>query len=144
MNKYAIQSKNFEGSIIVTYFQNKLLEVSFSEAEMTEVQIAAFIKALPIIHESLKMFIQHYGLVCIDTEYVILFADWWELFNMKRNKIEAERAFERLPPHEKVVLWFGTKTYNQYCQRNASWYNKLYPDSFIIKKQYQSEWNKIK
>lgn len=144
MNKYAIQSKNYDGSIIVAYFQNQLLEISFSECTMRLRQQKDFIERLPVAHENLETFIKDYGLTLIDTEFKILFGDWWNLYNMKRNKDEADRLFHRLPDEEKVILWFGTKTYNKYCQRNAEWYNKKYPDGFIKEKLYQSEWNTIK
>jgi hypothetical protein len=47
------------------------------------------------------------------------FKDFWEAYGLKKNRLVAERAWNRLPDKDKRVALAGIRAYREECQRTG-------------------------
>lgn len=144
MKKFELTKDTFHGKIAVVYDSaGSIFSISFEDAEIADELKESYKKYLPVRLENMERFIAAAGCTVLEVSTVIPFEKWYDYYNLKRNKEEARRIYSKIKPEEHMRIWVGTKKYLRYCSRNASWYNQMYPDTFLRKSHYNDEWDKI-
>lgn len=144
MKKFEISRVSFEGKVTVIYDSSDMLQmIDFSECKLDAKGRNGFKSSIPIYSNEILAFAQRHDCTMREVAFVITFEMWYTDYGVKRNKIEAEKLWNKMPSEEHLECWLSNKPYKNYCQRNASWYNQMYPDTYLRKKHYKDEWNKI-
>jgi hypothetical protein len=78
------------------------------------------------------------------SEFDASFETFWEAYNNKLHKKDAEKLFAKLSYVDKVKCIASCAPYLKYCQRKADWYNQQLPDTYISKRNFETDWNKVK
>lgn len=78
------------------------------------------------------------------SEFDVSFNTFWEAFDNKLHKKDAQRLFEKLSYTDKVKCINSCVAYRKYCNRKGEWYNQQLPDTYISKRNFDTEWNKVK
>jgi hypothetical protein len=141
---YILTSNHFDGYISYRYNADGLLiglnVCSYSlDPEKLEKIWSNYVKAYTV--QGLKDWVNKIPAFKIVLEPVDLsFTRWYNLYMVKRNRIDAEKLWNAMSDSEKAVAMVNTLAYNRYCARN-SWYTKMYPDTFL-RKHWRDEWDK--
>lgn len=145
MPKYLLTSDKFEGWITYGYAECGLLNLFEISAQLSEAQHAAVLKALRhgLDQPTFLAWAAERGYKLAEMFDDLSWDTWWTLYNMKRNKDRAQPLFNQYDKAELQKVFRGTKAYNRYCARHASWYNKMLPDTFLKGRHYNDEWDKI-
>jgi YD repeat-containing protein len=78
------------------------------------------------------------------SEFDASFETFWNAFDNKLHKKDAQRLFEKLSYADKVKCIQSCAPYKRYCQRKGEWYNQQLPDTYISKRNFETEWNKVR
>jgi len=144
MKKFEISKNTFEGKVLLVFDENEMLQlIDFSECKMDARGRLGFKNNAPIFLNELEAFSRQTQCAIRETDFVITFEMWYNDYGLKRNKAEAEILWKKMQSEEQLKCWVSNKAYKKYCSRNISWYNKMYPDTYLRKKHYMDEWDKI-
>jgi methionyl-tRNA synthetase len=83
-------------------------------------------------------------LAITQSEFDVSFDTFWEAFDNKLHKKDAQKLFEKLSYADKVKCIQSCGPYKRYCQRKGEWYNQQLPDTYISKRNFETDWNKIR
>jgi len=145
MKKFEIRKDSFEGKIQVLYDSSGILEyINFGECQMSEELKRSYKRYIPVNIEALEKFKEVSGSQVIPIDIVITFEQWFTLYGLPRNRDRALKIWDKLPQTTLIEAFYNTKKYLKYCHRNADWYNKMYPDTYLRGKHYQTDWDKVK
>lgn len=144
MRKFEVSKPTFSGKIEVIYNGTGILEaIDFTEADMTPPQIEGFKARLPVLFDQLESFSQTNGCNIREKDFKVTFEMWYNDYALRRNKEPARLIWEKMSSEEQLTAWLSNKKYKKYCKKNANWYNQMYPDTYLRKKHYFDEWDKI-
>lgn len=144
MRQFIITSPGYTGQAEVTYNEAGLLVViDFTQTNLSSpVSIATFKNKIPADLNELEAAFTGTKATVIETSYEVTFEMFWEKFNLKRNKQNAIDVWKKMKKEEHVKALVSITAYDRYCNRNT-WYNRMYPDTYLRKKHYNDEWDKI-
>lgn len=141
MNKLIITSPRFAGEIAVLYgIDKKLLFIDFMKSELSEDQIEYFKSKVPVFYKD--DFVASFGnakIAVVEEGYVVSFEQWWEAYNLKRNKVRCLKLWEKLSEADQVNAFFKLQSYERHLSLN-SWRTKAEPDTYIRNRYWESEW----
>lgn len=145
MKKFIITSDKLEGNICFGYNETGLLcFFEVNTTDLTDPQIKWILDRLecayhiPNLYEWAKPNNWRVEEIPVDLGFDV----FWDLYKMKRNRTDAEKIWNGFDDAKRVQVLANVKAYNRYCAKNASWYNKLYPDNYLSK-HTQDEWDKL-
>lgn len=67
----------------------------------------------------------------------IEFKDFWKVYPIRRNKIRAERAWDRLSEADKRKAYEGVAGYQQQCIRSRV--SMMYPQGYLNNRRWEDE-----
>ncbi len=153
MYKYIITHKEIAGEEIeITYNANgRLLKWDATTMQTLKAEQLQWLKnAVPMeLSDPLAQFTELIektkGKIAItQSEFDVSFDTFWEAFSNKLHKQDAQRLFEKLSYADKVKCINSCAAYLKYCKRKGEWYNQQLPDTYISKRNFDTDWNKIK
>lgn len=144
MTKHILTSDKFEGNI--TYGYNDagyLCHFEVNAPILTEQQWTFLLQSLgeALTESMFQAWTVKWRFKTAVLEEDLSFDRFWNVYALKRNKIDAEKLWNGLDKNDRQLVLQNVKAYNRYCSRNASWYNKLYPDTYL-RKHWKDEWDK--
>ena len=143
MKRYLITSATFTGEIQVLYGQDaKLLYIDFLNCELTEQQISFFKSHLPVYwsEENFnKAFAEAKSINVVEQGYKITFEQFWNKYNLKHNRIRAEKLWLKLSDADKVNAYFGLRGYERHLMLNT-WKTKAEADTYLKNRYWENEW----
>lgn len=141
MNRYIITSPGFTGEINVLYgLDNKLLYIDFMKSDMSEEQIDFFKRKLPVIYND--SFLEAFGssrLNVVKEGYVVSFEQWWNRYELKRNRDRCLKLWNKLSTADQVNAFFKLPMYLRHLSLNP-WKTKADPDTYLRNRYWESEW----
>ncbi|NDD52949.1 hypothetical protein EBZ39_03575 [bacterium] len=79
----------------------------------------------------------------VKQEEDLTFERFWAEFDMQKDRIDADKLWQKMKDSEKRRVFHNIQAYNRYCVKNKGWYKKMYPKSYLGGKKYLDEWDKI-
>ncbi len=143
MARYILTSDKFEGSITYGFTVEGYL--CFFEVNSHDLTVVQWKYLLDNLVHCLKepAFIEWskaVGFKTVVIEEDLSFDRFWDMYAVKRNRIDAERLWNILSKEDRAVVFGNVKAYLRYRQRNG-WYTPLYPDTYL-NKHWKDEWDK--
>jgi hypothetical protein len=116
MIKYALTSQNFEGEVIFTYNDLQLLIGYDNQSNMTEKQLIWLLEFLPrqlcdltiLPTKSKTLFLR-------EIPIELTFDLFWDSYNYKVDKFEAQKVWDKLSRKEKLESFEYIKKYKTQC-----------------------------
>ena len=147
MKRFIITSPAFTGEINVLYgIDHKLQFVDFMKSDLTDSQIEFFKSNLPaqfqLSSQELLGFFGTARLNITDEKYFVGFEQFWNRYDLKRNRDRCEKIWSKLSQADQVAAFFKLGRYERYCQVNISWYTKADPDTYLRNKYWNNDWSK--
>jgi len=143
MNKYIITSPAFTGEINVLYgLDNKLLYIDFLKCDLSQEQTDYFKSKLPALYSD--PLVEAFGksrLTVIKEGYQVSFEQWWNRYNLKRNRLRAEKHWQKLSEADRVNAFFKIGMYERHLALNA-WKTKADPETYLKSRYWDNDWTK--
>jgi hypothetical protein len=143
MKKFLISNSKFIGEVEVVYnSQNLIQSIDFSSTNLTDTQRQLFKVQIPILWGHLTTAFSS-ATTIVEASYECTFEDFYKSYPTKRNRYKAETAFAKLTKIQKVQATQSLQAYKKYLNRN-SWITPMIADSYITRREYETDWNKEK
>lgn len=141
MNRYIITSSKFTGEIHVLYgLDEKLLFIDFMKADLNDEQKVYFKEKLPVnFSENFGGAFGKSDLTVIKEGFKVTFEQWWNRYNMKHNRLRAEKLWNKLSVGDHVNAYFKLVMYERHLALNP-WKTKADPDTYLRNRYWESEW----
>lgn len=143
MKRFIITSPRFTGEINVLYgVDNKLQFIDFMKCDLTDEQMDFFKTRLPIYFSN--DFIKSFGssrLDVVEEGYHVSFDQWWNRYDLKRNRDRALKVWQKLSEADKVNAFFKLGSYERHLALNT-WKTKAEPDKYLRNRYWENDWNK--
>lgn len=141
LKRFLITSKNFEGNAEIVYNNSVLQSINFAEAAMIPAQRKSFKEAVPVGMHGLEAFVKQYNVVCVEAEYEVTFADFWNGYGKKLNKDRSEKLWAKMTKTEQVLCVMSLPAYHAWRNR----WNKFQYDAdrYLREKMWENEWKKL-
>lgn len=149
MKKFIITSPKFNGEINVLYglpdgpMPGKLQFIDFMKCDLNEEQIHYFKSKLPAFYtDKLAEAFGKSDLSIMESGYRVTFEQFWERYANKKNRLRAEKQWNKLSEADQVNAFFKFYLYDRYCKINATWYNKALPETYLADRFWENDWSK--
>lgn len=144
MRKFTITSPAYTGEASLIYADDGTLKViDASLTNMPANVMQSFKAKVPAHVDAITECFANTQAVIVESDYEVTFDMFWEKYDLKRNKQDALKLWNKMSKQEKVIAFHSLYSYERYLLRNT-WCNKMYPDTYLRGKHYHDEWNKIK
>ena len=148
MNRYVLTNKKLIGYLAFDFSKKNGVLLRFENCTfgMTDQQHTYMMTELQYcrMQDSFKQWAYDRGHSIKLVQEDLSFERFWEEFDFQRNRIGAEKYWKKMSAEEKRFALQSIAAYKLYCEINASWYTKKYPDGYLgTDKLYMSEWYKI-
>lgn len=148
MKKYLVTNAAFTGEVTLVYDANDMLVcIDLLNATMQPETIAAFKRAVPVVGsaENFKAaFSAATTIVAANVEisWEMMYKDW----PYKRNAFEGKKVWDKMSASDKVAAFYNKKDYISYCKRQQSKYEyqPMMIDRFLRKREFETDWKKLK
>jgi hypothetical protein len=151
MQKFIIDFKTLPGDELVVCYNTdgRLLKIDATTAPTISAKQIQFIKN-HIPAQLTDPQAQFTGLIntcegkigITQSEFDVDFATFWEAYNYKRHRIPAHKLYEKLSYADKLKCITSVAAYDKYRARKG-WLEKMLPDTYISKREFDTEWRKI-
>lgn len=144
MQRFLItNTEKFDGQAeLVFNTKGTLCIIDCSNTDMDEFTMQHFKQAAPVTANRLKEAFKH-PTVIVEAGFEITFEKFYKDYPLKRNRYKAEKAWTKLNDTERIKAWHSLSAYKKYCSRN-DWYNPMIADAYLTRKEYETDWNKVK
>jgi hypothetical protein len=144
MRKFQITAPSFSGFVIFVYNADGFLEVvDVSNATLDLKQVDYIFHRAPLMAESLEHFCSISKLECIEAEYEVTFDMFWERYNYKVEKKRTRDLWNKMSKMEQFKAFSSIAAYERFLKRKQG-LEKKYPDTYLRKESFETEWDKIK
>lgn len=144
MKKYAITKGSFSGTIWALYNEEGcLVYLNFEDAVIPADLMQSYKRYIPVDSGQLAVFARRSGATVTEVSITVSFEQWYHLLGVLRNKERAMSIWNKLPAETKVQAYYNTKKYLKYCSKNAGWYNKMYPDTYLRGRHWETDWDRV-
>lgn len=135
MTKYILQAEFCDGNITVIY-DDKGYMVEFAIAswniQADGKQYVLENMGWLLRDASMQQFAAQEGIRCRKARIDLSFGRFWKMYGNARNKIDAERLWNKLGETARYYVLVNLKGYVRYCNRNVpNGYTQMYPDSYL-------------
>jgi hypothetical protein len=143
MKRFIITSPKFTGEINVLYgLDDKLQFIDFMKCDLTEEQITFFKTKLPVFYtESFKDAFGTSRLDVVEHGYKVSFEQWWDKYDLKRNRERCLKLWKNLSEADQVNAFFKLGMYERYLMLQQ-WRTKAEPDTYLRKRYWDNDWSK--
>lgn len=152
MHKYLLDFKELPGDELTISYNaaGRLIKIDATAAPSISVKQINFLKHhIPgELTDPLAQFTQLIE-VCMgkigitQSEFDVDFNTFWEAYNYKRHKIPAQKLYEKLSYSDKLKCITSIADYDKYRSRLKWNLEKMLPDTYISKREFETEWKKI-
>ena len=143
MKRILISSAKYPGTVETVYNEKgKLLRVDFFNANLTDGQKATVLTIIPADMQNLELAFKGTSAIIVQEGFEFSFSDFWNKYNLKRNKKDAEAIWKRMSPLDRTKAVLSLDAYDKYRKRKL-WLEKMYPDTYLRKEHYNDEWEKL-
>jgi hypothetical protein len=151
MHKYLITFKGLPGEeLTISYNANaRLMKIDASSAPGISVKQIHFLKQqIPAeLNEPMAQLTQLIedckgAIEITQSEFDVDFNTFWEAYNYKRHKIPTQKLYEKLSYADKYKCITSIAGYDKYRSKKT-WLEKMLPDTWISKREFDTEWKKI-
>lgn len=143
---YIMTSDKFEGEIELVYDERDKISAFEIRTDLRDEQLERFFGRFPITVDDVKNFEKSPGVTVLEVPEDLSFDKFWaEWCGKAANKERSKSMWDKLPKKHKVRCIWSLKAYKRYIDRNSSWYNPQYPDSYLSTKKpgWLNDWNKM-
>ncbi|MAX23414.1 MAG: hypothetical protein CMJ19_02825 [Phycisphaeraceae bacterium] len=131
MHKIIITSTKFNGSLEFEMDDTGTVKLFKNFADLDSNQLDWFSGNFPITLDRLNALIRKSkNLKAELVEADLSFDHFWNKYGMKRNRIRAEKWWNKLKDADKIMALRNLDAYEAYLQRNPQ-QAKLYPDTYL-------------
>lgn len=147
MKRYIITSPTFSGEINVLYGLDMRLQfIDLMKCDLSEEQISFFKNKLPsILQEATTDYLMaQFGkskLDIIEQGYRVTFEQWFNRYNVKRNKARCLKLWQKLSEADQVNAFFKLGLYERHLMVN-NWKTKAEPDTYLRNRYWEGDWSK--
>lgn len=144
--KYILLSDKVEG--FVTYSFDKLGYLnSFRNCawKITEKQVRWILEQIgyALTVNGFLQWVRQHGYAVRKVEEDLSFERFYKEYGIARDKDRAEQIWKKIKTdEEKQYIFYNHEAYQRYCDRNKSWYNKMYLKTYLASHTHD-EWDKI-
>lgn len=149
MTKYHITHIDISSNYIeVTYdLQARLIGFDASQAPtFTLAQIDFLLRQIPrqlsdpATQWSALVHLGKGKLTITEAGFDVSFERFWNAYDYKRHKKDAEKLWAKLPYADQVTCLLSIKHYHAYRQRKGEWLQQMLPDTYINKREFETPW----
>lgn len=135
-------SSAWEGYIEVIYNDSdSIIKFDFMGAELNNQQKDLFMRRCPVTYSTgcISKAFPHSNLKVIEGDYFVTFNDFWQEYNLKRNRLRCEKLWNKMSNADKVLAHFGIRAYRRHLQLNT-WKNQADPETYLKSRYWENEW----
>lgn len=145
MRRFLINSPRFSGQAELMYNdRDTLCKIDCTQTDMDQMTVAHFKHAVPAtIPDLLRGKGFGADTTIVEAGYEVTFEQFYADYPLKRNRYKAEEVFNKMNKVEQAKAFNSLHFYKAYCTRN-SWITPMMADTYLRKREYETEWNKIK
>lgn len=145
MKKIVITSTRFNGEVAAVYDADEVLHsISFADCDANASQRKGLKEFIPVRLAGFNAegFVIPDGVMIASSDYEISFEEWYEKFGKKRNKIPANKLWDKLSKAKKIKCATRTPAYLKHLKKNT-WLQQMYPDTWIRGEHWEDEWETL-
>lgn len=147
MRRFLVTGVKFTGEAELLYNEQGAIEaVNLRNTNLNATQRATIIQGVPATVAGLAQAWQS-KLTIIEAAVEETFEMFWHDFNNKRNRLDAEKLWNRLTVTDKVLCRLRIKPYFAYLKRqNMGGFalKQMYPDTWVRGRHWVDEWETLK
>jgi hypothetical protein len=129
--KYSVTSTSFEGELTFCYNGEGVLTAFYNNAELAVEHLQFFNKNFPVVQTLLiDMAGKSKTLTIRQTTTELTFDEFYEAYNFKAGRKEAEKAWSKLTPAEQIKAFETIPSYTYFLKLRPN-QNKLYPATYL-------------
>ena len=143
---YIITSINFAGEIELVYGADCSICSFELRTDLTAEQLSRFFSRFPVNEAEIENYKKAKNTTVYEIPEDFSFdAFWCNWCGKQANKERAKLLWDKMAKKNKVSCMWSLKPYKRYCERNAHWYNPMYPDSYLSPRKpgYLNDYNKM-
>ncbi|HUM50467.1 MAG TPA: hypothetical protein PK431_01585 [Chitinophagales bacterium] len=143
---YILTSTKFDGEIELVYDERDNISGFEIRTELSHQQLINFFGKFPITIPDIKYLKESAVITILEVPEDLSFDNFWKQWCGKQaNKERASLLWQKMPKKNKTRCMWSLKAYKRYIDRNASWYNTMYPDSYLSPRNpaYLNDYNKM-
>ncbi len=140
--RYSITSPEFEGELTFMYDDNGKLVWFSNDAQLSEAHLVYLHKNFPVIDGLMvRMAGESKTLIIRQTTNEVTFDAFWEAYNFKMDKLDAQKAWSKLTPDQQNKAFENIPSYKYFLlmRRNQA---TLYPATYLRGK-YDSNYKEL-
>lgn len=143
MRKFLMTGEKFTGEIAALYNQQEVLvQLDMATTNLTPNQRRKLLCGMPCTIAEMAACFEG-KITIVESAFEVTFDMFWQRYNMKRNKLAAEKLWDKLRKTEQVEAWHRIEAYDKYCKKNGHWYQRMYPDTYLRGRHWEDEWESI-
>lgn len=144
MRRFLITSPKFTGQAELVYNEKETLcIIDCTKAAMNEDVVTHFKRSAPsTLAQLLSGSYFSPETMIVESDFVVSFKRFYDDYPLKRNRYKAEQIFVKLSKTDQVKAFYSLHSYKKYLSKN-SWLTPMIADTYLRKKEYETEWNKI-
>jgi hypothetical protein len=81
--------------------------------------------------------------IIVAADFVITFEAFYRDYPLKRNRYKAEKVWQKMNATEHIKAWHSLSSYKKYLSKNT-WQTPMIADTYLTRKEFETEWAKIK
>ena len=145
MQRFLITNTDkFTGQAELVYNDKGILcIIDCSDTDMSELTMQHFKGVAPVLSSNIAHAFKA-PTVIVEAGFEVSFEKFYKDYPLKRNRFRAEKQWLRMNESDRIKAWYSLQAYKKYCTRNHEWYNPMIPDAYLTRKEFETDWNKIK
>ena len=116
--------------------------IDCSDTDMNENTMHHFKGVAPVVVGNLSQAFKA-PTVIVEAGFDISFDKFYKDYPLKRNRYRAKSQWLGMARTERRKAWHCRAFNKRYCNRNQ-WYNPMIPDAYLTRKEFETEWSKVK
>jgi len=133
--KYEITAKAFDGSIVLSYSEQGIIENAQFNCSLSLEQLKFFATHFPTHISWLKFTVQQFDAKCTEVIEEITFELFYEKYGVKEGKSKAQIAWNKLKAEERTAAYNYIARYNSLLAQKQ-WQSKAMPVTYLNQKRW--------
>lgn len=141
MRKFLVSSAKYKGEVELLYNAEELLsQIVLDSATLSQPQRQYILRTVPMQVAGLQAWKD--SLTIVEADFEVSFMSFWTAYALKRNKLDAQKLWDKLSKTNQVQAWKRITVYNAYLKRHT-WQQKMYPDTWLRGRHWEDEWETL-
>jgi hypothetical protein len=144
MTKYILIPDHFDGNITCFYNdRGYLVEFALNSWNVGVSDQGPILQDLGylLMDKTIPEFAQKHGMKWRKARIDLSFERFWTMYGNARDKLRAQRVWDRLSETKKYHVLLNLKGYLRWCKRNPG-YTQMYPEAYL-KDHIEDNWDKV-